>query len=402
MKLARLLALVVAVGLAAVAVWIFTKPPEGTGQRPASGTAPAQGTAAVPTFEPEPGRSGARPANGPAPAQGTSSPAGAPSAPLMPTALPDTGTPVPPGTEVAVHVPWKRGERNRFRYEIEDLTLARDRESGNTDPSWIVWRVLLEVVDGDGSGAARLRLTVESLRIRGFQANGLPFDVDSRIPDNGLLDDPNLARRVRPAIALLNVPLEFRLDASGNVVDVDGEDEWRERFLTEVQRIQKGAVNDAPDAPTREGLIDLWSEFLFPRTGGGKLVAGTPRDWQRRQPYVTSWAIVWKGKVDVTRDDPDAFRVDVRATPSAEPTGVAPTTDFAAGIVAMRASTLGDGYRAAYRFGRSPGALVEAQIDATYMFATSRKAGGGPGQPQYAPRYTEMLRRAIVRRTAEE
>ena len=59
-------------------------------------------------------------------------------------------------------------------------------------------------------------------------------------------------------------------------------------------------------------------------------------------------------------------------------------------------------YHAAYRFGRAPAALLEAQIDAKYEVWVSRQAAGGaPGTSTYSPTFNEVLRRVIVRRTPD-
>lgn len=403
MKLARVLALVVAAGLAVLAVWLFTRPPAESPRDVV--TAPVEGTGAA--FDPEPGR-GVRKPEPPSSSGGQET---APAAPVMPTELPDVGTPVKPGQEVSVVIPWTArtgsGGASPYRYEIEDFSAARDRETGIVESTWTWWRVALAVVQGDGSGAARVRLTVESARFRGFQENGLPYDIDSRDPKNPLLDDPVLGRRFRPLLATFGRPLEFRLDAGGGVVDLDGVEDWRERYIDEVRRLEKGAVNEVTDAPDATQLIDMWCEFFFPRTGGGTLAGGARRDWTRTQMFAPPWAVVWRGRVEATRDDPDAFRVEFRAAPTAERVEGGPQGGFGAQLVAVRTVGGDESYHAAYRFGRAPGTLLAAHIEATYQLWHSQKSGGGPGPgagpagATFAPKFLEIRRRMIVRRTDE-
>lgn len=405
-KLARAAALLTAVLLAAV-VWYVTRP--GPPSAPGGDSNPAQGTpgsAVVPDWDPMSGSGDAGSkeprgsANGAA-ANGAAANGGAPAvpAPVLPTELPPVGTEVKPGVEVSVAVPWQRIGKGRVRYEIEDLTLQRNRQTDSVEPSHWWWYPTLEVIDGDGSGAARLRVVVDRFRFRGFHPRtGFPFEFDSADPLPGMLDEPDLGRRFRPLLAILGEPAEFRTDAAGTIVDTDGLDAWRERWTTELQRIAKGSVGDAPDAPTVQSLVDRWAEWLLPRFGGGKLAGGATRPWTRTQPILAPWTLVWTGTLAVTRDDPDAFRVDISAGPQAKDAGgrgVDPS-------LRVRAIGVPSSYRAAYRVSRTSGALVAAQIDAKYELWQSVRKGGSEFAPEYERVFLEILRRAIVRRLSEE
>lgn len=394
-KIARLVALAVAV-LAAIAVmWTCTGPapvPDGKGA-----TAPVQGSGG--SWDPNAGSKKAQGATGGDPPDGAAQPESA--APVLPTELAPVGTEVAPGAEVSVVVPWKRGDVNRFHYDITDLTIYRDRDSGQRNPTQYEWHVLLEVADGDGTGAARLRLTAESLHVYGFQPSGLPFDVNSRDGTTSpFFEIPEVARQVKPVFALLGQPLEFVLDRTGNVADLRGLDAWRDRFTDQVRELEKGGIGEPADLPTRAQVTDMWSEYLFPRIGGGTLKGGATRPWTRVVPEAPPWCIVWTGTVAVTRDDPDAFRVDVFAAPEAKNLGGA-ASGAGVGIAKVRAIGTEKSYHAAYRFGRAPGALLEAQIDASYQLWVSRPAAGAPGSPTYSPTFNEVLRRVIIRRTPD-
>ncbi|MCE9638057.1 MAG: hypothetical protein K8T90_20340 [Planctomycetes bacterium] len=394
MKPARIAALGVAAILAGAGAWAFLRTEPAAPSNAATGTSgPAEGTWS-PTGDPHRGASGNAGGNSQRP--GATSVAPPPQA--LPSALPDVGTPVKPGQEVSVVVPWGQGQPTSFRYDIEDLNLVKYEATDYVDAIDTNWRVVLSVVDGDGKGAARIRLVVESLRVRAFGPTGVPYDEDSRSLDADKMD-PGVQRVVLPAVSIVGQPLEFRIDSGGNVTDVDGADIWRERYLAEVQRIEKRAVNDAPDAWTRESIVRTWSEYLFPRIGGGTLAGGAQRPWTRSQRVGGGWGLVWSGRVEVARDDADAFRVEFVGTPLAEQIGGTPTDDADAQIAKIYAHGSDRAFVAAYRFGRSPAALIEAQIDTDFRFVSSRKTGGAPGAPAYTPEWTQRKRRVIVRRT---
>lgn len=394
MKLARVAAIAVAVILAVAVMWTCTAPRTPSGG-PDVGTVPLTGTGGL--WDPNAGSQ-----KGPSvPSTGTEPPR-KPLPPVLPTELPPVGTEVKPGQEVSIVVPWKRGDVNRFHYEIEDLTLTRDRESGDVTPSRMQWRVHLDAIDGDGTGAARIRLTVDSLHVYGFQRSGLPFDVDSRdAAANPFMELPEIARQVKPLLVFVGLPLEFSLDRAGNVSDVRGFDQWHARFVDEVRLLEKGGVGDPPDAPDLAQTTDMWAEYLLPRLGGGTIKGGESRPWTRVAPGAPPWSIVWTGTVAATRDDPDAFRVDIFAGPEAKHMG-GTASGAGVGIAKVRAIGHEKSYHAAYRFGRAPAALLEAQIDAKYEVWVSRQAAGGaPGTSTYSPTFNEVLRRVIVRRTPD-
>lgn len=388
MQIARIAALGVAIALAGAAVWSFTrpKPPAGGADGPRTGTAAS--------FDPEPGRH-ANP--DPAVAQAPDRPAaGAAGGATIPVALADLGAPPAPSDAIDLTIPWKRGTHNRWRYEIEDFRLAADRATGNREPAWYVWRALLETIDGDGHGAARLRLTIESVRIRGFNQLGVPYDFRSEVTDDPLLEDPSMSVGLRPLLATLGRPVEFRLDASGNVIDVDGVDDLRDRFLAEYQRLTKDT--DTPAAPTRDSVAEQWSEYLFPRLAGSAVAASKPREWSASETWAAPWRIQWRGDVRPVGTTPDGVVAEVRATPEAVMSGA--SAPWGASIEKVRAIPREHGYRAQYRVSRTDPGVAEASIHVRYEVWTAFKAGGGgPGSQGPAPQFVEIDRRVRVTRT---
>jgi len=385
MKAARILALLVAAALAAFLVWSATRPEDG--ETPGPGT-----PSGVPAWSIEgPG----------SPVQGTTATNGGPRRgvdppPPPPPVLP-AGTPVAPGQEVALDLPWKPGTGPQ-RFEIVDTQIERDKASGARNEFQHTQRVTVEVLDRADDGALRIRLTVDSLRHQVLLPDGRSWDFDSIVGDaGGLLEDPDFGPGMKATLPLLGKPLEFRLDATGRVVDADGVEAWRAAFLDAAEGLHR-SIRAA--APTTSLVIGTWTEYLFPPLGGGKLRAGTPRPFQLRKPLLPPWEMSWKGTLDATHDDADAFRVEATAAPVVE-RGPGADSDVSAGIAKIQAVHGKDAYRAAWRYARNgvPG-LLEAQIDAKFEVWVSR--GGAPdakGEVQYSPTYGEVVRRAVIRRT---
>lgn len=390
MKLARVLAVLVVAALAAFLVWRLSRPEEPV----APPGSPPQGTL-------PPGAADWRP-------EGPGRPADPPAAPRAPdpqvgveppAEVVAVGTPTKPGQEVAVGLPWRAGT-GRMRYEITDVSLDRDRANeGARNESQRTWRVTVEVVEGDGVSGARVRLTLDSLRDQILGPDGRIWDFDSVVGDvGGLLEDPLFGPGMRAMLPLVGKSVEFRLDANGRVVDVDGVDEWRRLYLDAAERLHPWVKLGAP---SKTSVIATWQEYLFPVLGGGTMRAGEARPFLLRVPVLSPWDMLWKGTLDVTRDDPDAFRVEVTADPEIA-RGPGAETELSAGIAKIQAvAAPGTAYKAGWRFARTgtPG-LLEARIDSKYEVWEAR--GGAPdarGEPQYDRTFRETVRRANIRRT---
>jgi hypothetical protein len=331
--------------------------------------------------------------------QGTTAPDGGPRRdgdPPPPPVLP-AGTPVAADQEVSVDLPWKPGT-GPMRFEIVDTQVERDKASGARNEFQHTQRVTVEVLDRAADGALRIRLTVDSLRHQVLLPDGRQWDFDSLVGNAaGLLDDPDFGPGMKATLPLLGKPLEFRLDAAGRVVDVDGVDAWRTAFLDAAEGLHRSVRAGAPTAAL---VIGTWTEYLFPHLGGGSLRAGTPRKYVLRKPLVPPWEMTWSGNLDATHDDAESFRVEATAAPAVE-RGPGAESEVSAGIAKIQAVHGKDPYRAAWRYARTgvPG-LLEAQVDARFEVWISRAgAPDAKGEVQYTPTFGEVVRRAVIRRT---
>lgn len=386
MKLLRVVAVLVAALLAALAVWSGTRPPAGapSGAPPATGTRTPGADWRPEVLRPDDTVPAAR------------TPAAAPPTPAPPEIVP-VGTPAAAGQAVDVAAGWRPGA-GRFRYEIEDATVEKDMEGPGVNASRRTLRVSVEVLEGDGTGAARVRLTLDSFRDQVIGPDGLTLDYDSRIGDPGTLAlDPILGPTIRTQTPLLGKPLAFRLDPQGRIVDVDGSDEWRRAYLDAVATLDPSMRAGAPSAAS---IAASWAEYLFPPIGTGTITVGAPRAFVLRQPLIPPHDLVWSGRADVTRNDPGAFRVDVVAKPAVE-RGVGAVTEGSAALAGIRAVASDDAYRAGWRFARTaPSGLLEAQIDVKFQLWMSMDGDrDAKGATQYQRTFTEISRRVIVRRT---
>jgi hypothetical protein len=393
-NLARIGGLVAVTGVAVWAVWNATRP-----ETPAPEGGPRTGTASPGAdWRPE-GTGGDPPVRKP-----PTAPA-AKAAPTLPSEMSDAGTPTRPGQEVAVGVPWRKGWK--ARYEIEDAVVQKDKGTGALNAFRTTHRVAVDVLEGDGSAGARIRLVVESIRDQGLYPDGRLWDYDSRVGDlEGVLEDPVSGPRARLRLSVRGKPIELRLDGAGRIVDVDGIEAWREAYFAEAERIassQRGPLALRAEAPSRAILVHPWVESLFPPLGGGTLKAGTPRPFVLRQPVVPPWDVVWTGTLDAARDDADAFRLDARAKPEAE-RGPGGESVGSSGIEKIVTPGSDDALRGRWRFARAgdggAGGLLEGQLDQKHELWISQAGGrDAQGNPRYRPTFVEIERRVIIRRT---
>lgn len=310
------------------------------------------------------------------------------------------GTPVAAGAVVDVHVPYRAGTKSRYR--VEESQLLTDVDSGGQTWWRMIWGVSAEVGTGDGTGPARLRFQVDSFRFQTY-AMGQRIDFDSEHPDKTLLDDAslNLARTLKPLLATLGVPVGLVIDASGAVQSVEGAEALTRKFVDEVDKLSAKAARMATDAPTAESVQQKWTEFLFPPLGGGTLSAGDAREIAFRTtfPDIERWGSLTNGKVRVTHDDPDAFRVEFKGRPVIEELNRPVRGEAAATIEKVRIDASADSTVASWRFDRKAGRLLESTLHAKYRIVLGRRAGVDErGQPVFSHPYTWVERsvRAVL------
>lgn len=355
-------------------------PPEPRPAAPATiPDAGANGDTAFPTFADDPPK---RTDETPAPAQPTEPPA------VEPEREPPAGTPVADGENVSLTIPYRAGTKSRYR--VMEASLARDLQTNLVSAWRFVWEVTAEVTQGDGSGAARVRFTVDAFKYQS-EAMGRPIAVDSRHPDPKLLDDPQLGlgRLVRPLLATCGVPVEFVIAPTGAIGEVEGADALRRAYLDVVDSFGADAPREALDAPDAESLRERWSETLFPALGGGELAGGARRDASLRTTVFERWAVVTKGSLRATHDDPGGFRVEFRGTPAIEEVNRPARTAVGRAVEKMRVDASADSFRASWHVDRAAGRVTWGKLEAKYRAAASSRTSDGTG---YSAQWTNVER----------
>lgn len=310
------------------------------------------------------------------------------------------GTPVAADAVIDVRVPYRTGTKSRYR--VEESQLLTDQDTSAQTWWRMIWGVSAEVVQGDGTGPARLRFQVDSFRFHTYTM-GQRIDFDSEHPDKTLLDDPalNLARTLKPLLATLAVPVGLVIDASGAVHSVEGAEALTRKFVEEVDKLSAKAARVATDAPSPESVQQKWTEFLFPPLGGGTLRSGEAREIAFRTtfPDLERWGSLTSGRVRVTHDDPDAFRVEFKGTPVIEELNRPVRGEAAAAVEKVRIDASADSTVASWRFDRKAGRLLESTLHSRYRIVVGRRAGVDErGQPIYSHPYTWVERsvRAVL------
>lgn len=313
----------------------------------------------------------------------------------------DEGTLVAPGAARTVPLLWVRGEKNKFKYEVVQTATSTNMEDNGTMLMRETQRLSVEVLAGDGKGPSKVRVTIDSFRVQFPRANGLPLDFDSLVGDEGLMRDPGFRRLAEPRIAVIGRPLDFHIDVDGRIIDIDGADDFRDRYLDAADRVTPGQARRAPDVPTRATLSALWESLLFPRLGAGDIEAGKGRRFTCRYHVPGGWAVIWNGKVDAYKETADAIRFEGVATPSPVQDDTAPPSE----TPVAKVNALGDynAMQAAWWFSKKHGGLIEARVRAKYQIHISYQAGSNAdGSAAYAPKFHIVDRHLLIRRTSEE
>lgn len=307
---------------------------------------------------------------------------------------PSPGTPVAAGASADVVVPYRTGTKSRYR--ISDAMKAHDLNSDGVMWREFEWFVTTEVVQGDGTGPARVRLTIDDFTFK-TQTPNFPVMFRAKEPMKALLENEEFARTLRPLMATLGVPVEFSIGAGGAVTGVEGVDGLRQKFLETVEEIDPKHLKNTPDAPTAEVLTQSWTEFLFPPIGGGTLAAGATRDAKFHLIYFERWDCVSAGKFRLTHSDETGFRVEFKGKPEMEELARAAKNESSAGIEKMRVASSADSYVGAWRFDRATGRLVRGSVHAKYRVDVSRgvvQDANGQSIPKSS--FTNVERRIVT------
>jgi hypothetical protein len=307
---------------------------------------------------------------------------------------PTPGTPVAAGASADVVVPYRTGTKSRYR--VSDGQKAHDLSTDGVMWREFEWFVTTEVVQGDGTGPARIRLTLDDFTFK-TQTPNFPVMFRAKEPMTALLENEEFARSLKPQMAILGVPVEFSIGAGGAVTGVEGVDGLSRKFLAAVEELGPKYMKDTPDAPTAESLTQTWTEFLFPPTGGGTLAAGATRDAKFHLVHFERWDCVSAGKFRLTHADEGGFRLEFKGKPDMEELSRAVKSQSAAGIEKMRVVSSADSYVGAWRFDRTAGRLVRGSVHAKYRIDVSRRTGAAQvGQPQFDARFTNVERRIVT------
>jgi hypothetical protein len=357
-------------------------PPPPPAQEP-----PGGGTPAFPDTGPEKTAAGGNPESGNA---------AKPKA-VLPTpdvGDPSPGTPAAAGASAAVVVPYRAGTKSRYR--VNDGLKLQDLASDAVQWWEFEWFVTTEVVQGDGTGPARVRLTVDDFTFKTETPN-FPVLFRAKEPIPALLENEELARTLRPQMAVLGMPVEFAIGAGGEVTGVEGAEGLNRKFLEAVDEVGAKYVKDAIDAPSAESLTQRWSEILFPPVGGGTLKSGDARDAKFHLTYYERWDCVTAGRLRLTHADPDAFRVEFKGKPEMEELHRSAKSPAALALRKVQLVSSADSYVAAWRFDTKAGRLVRGSLAAKYRVDVSRGViTDSNGQSYPDAHFTNVERRIVT------
>jgi hypothetical protein len=305
------------------------------------------------------------------------------------------GPELPAGTEVPVAVPYRPGTRSRYR--VMNVQRITDRNTRGTAAQRWFMDVTTEVVSAAEDNPARVKLTVDSVRIQSILPNGVEFDFDSLHPDERLLADDLVGLAVRPIMATLGLPIEFAVGAAGAPEEVHGTKRWSNGFFDVAMGISPSVAREMIDPYAEATVIEEWTEMLFPPVGGGTMTVGKTRPMDLRRDTFQQSFVRFQGDLRATHDDGERFRVTMLTKPSLLTRTGASRNKVEAAVVKSRVIASDDSYHAAWEFDRKAGRLVHAEIDAAYQLHVSYLGGQDPtGQEQYIPRFLDIERKTRV------
>ncbi len=323
-----------------------------------------------------------------------------------PTAAPepmdrrDVGPPLDAGTSVELQIHYRAGTETKYR--IENATTQRNMSNDLTVFMRRWDDITTKVVHVGDDGSARVRLSMDAVRLQAYYPNGLIIEFDSRNPDDTLLDNPTAALVIKPMLALIGLPIEFQLAANGAPVEVEGLQTWRDAWEEAVERESPGDSREISTPLSRDTVMLEWRELLFPPVAGAPLEAGDERGVELLRDTLQKAYVKYAGPMKATHDDGTVFRVRVVATPTMmRRQGEARSAQEAA-IADVHVQADKDAYYAAWRFNRDVGRLEDAEIETRYRLWVSWPVGkDASGKESFQPVFLQMERQTRVELLSE-
>jgi hypothetical protein len=301
------------------------------------------------------------------------------------------GEPLADDTPVEVAIRYVPGTVSRYR--VTNAIMQRNRDNGQAVGQRWDFEVTTKVAAAQDDGSARVQMTVDAIRIQALFPDGLQIDFDSKAPDDAALADRDRAVTIKPMLAVIGIPVEFRLAANGGCTDIEGVDAWHDAWADVVEALTPGSSRKTVSPYTPETVLLEWSEYLFPPILGGTLKAGEERTVQILRDTLQSAYVEAFGPLKVTHDDGDVFRLKLITTPTAKKRQAPPRSAQEGAVAGVRVLADADAYYAAWRFAREPGRLVDAEIDTKYQLHVSWERGQDPsGNKSYERVFLDVER----------
>ncbi len=293
-----------------------------------------------------------------------------------------SGRPVDPGVAVPVVLGYRKGAEARHRITIH--TKSTRRNDGQVSARRVIYYTKSKVTSGDGTGAARIRFELTRMRYAFPVGEGGVIEIDSAEITDAIQklfnDNPSIALAIKPDMATIGKPAEFKIGATGRIESVEGVEGWRRAFIDALTEVDARAVADAAHAPTAELLIDMWGLYLFPPLGGRKLNGGATREVRLRENTFQKAYVAHPVRASVTHVSDTGFTVQGVSTAKGEPqTGRALTPSqeaiFRTRIVAS--NDTGDHH---WEVERESGFLNRAFHKANFQIWVAYSSGANPKQ----------------------
>jgi hypothetical protein len=210
-------------------------------------------------------------------------------------------------------------------------------------------------------GGARIQVKRDWIKIQTLAGQNFTFEYDSRTPDPRALENRQVALSIEPLIAMLPAAYEFRLDAKGNVLSVDGVDAARKLYQAALIRLNEPGAERY--GPTEKEEIERFRAWLFPSLGGGEIVNGEPRKYIFKVNTGYNYWATFTGESDATHNDEDTFCVELDHCVAGEEgfdnAGVLPNGQKIAGL---QVTAEQDRLKGAWVFDRTAGRLLSTRM----------------------------------------
>jgi hypothetical protein len=277
---------------------------------------------------------------------------------------------------------------------------VRDLASSAVAGEQSIHEATLSVTDAGPETPTRLRVVRDALQVRILAGENWGYTVDSRALDEEVFEVPQLAALVRPQLALLGVPAEFRLGAGGRVAKVDGAERWNELFLEALERTDPRLVLQAANAPTAELLAEEWSWYLFPPLGADPIGPDDAREVVLLRDTFCAGSVETRFAVRATHLDEERgiLRLEGVATPKWLPRQGPPRSNSERSVEAGQVVTSADSSRAIWEIDQKRGLLRTAWYAEKHRLDVGFITGRAPvtGEKSYSPQHMEIERRILV------